>query len=78
MADNRRRIVVNNKGVETHYCRKCGSRMEHRDTTHPNFSRGEYSETGGEFLQCTNKDCMITSDYPKMRVSDFKHCQPGF
>ena len=73
MADKRRRMVLNNKGIETFYCRKCGAIMVHRDTTRPDFSQGEYSESGGEFLQCTNPDCMITSDYPKMRASDFRH-----
>ena len=73
MGDTRRRIVLNNNGKITHYCQKCGAIMAHRDNAHPDFSRGEYSESGGEFLQCTNEDCGMTSDYPKMRVSEFRH-----
>ena len=69
----KRRLALKNNGIVRHYCQKCGSLMAYRDTTHPDFSQGEYSESGGEFLQCTNPVCMMTSDYPKMRASDFRH-----
>ena len=73
MSGKKRLLMTSVNGVNKYACRKCGAVMAHRDTTHPDFSQGEYSESGGEFLQCTNPDCMITSDYPKMRASDFRH-----
>ena len=55
-------------GVEEYICPKCDSVMKHNDDHHPNFSRGEISETGGEYLSCPN--CGMRMDYPGMISSD--------
>jgi len=66
-------IMTSVNGVNKYACPKCGSEMVHRDNYSMRFCNGNVVESGGEFLQCTNPDCMITSDYPKMRASDFRH-----
>ena len=74
MKPNKKLIMVQHAdGKREYICPKCGSEMVYRDNYSMRFCNGDVVESGGEFLQCTNPDCMMTNDYPKMRASDFRH-----
>jgi len=71
-------MVHHANGREDYACPKCGAVMAHRDNYSMRECNGDIVESGSEFLQCTNPDCMITSDYPRMNVRDFKNVKAGF
>jgi predicted RNA-binding Zn-ribbon protein involved in translation (DUF1610 family) len=61
--------VQHSNGVIEYECPDCGNYMIGCDTTHSNFSQGEYSEIGGEYLFC--QKCGREADYPKPnRIDD--------
>ena len=74
----KRLIMTSVNGVDKYACRKCGAVMEPRDNYSMQMCAGDILESGGEFLQCTNPDCMITTPYPKMHVRDFKTFEARF
>lgn len=71
-------LMTSVNGVNRYACKKCGAEMKPVDNYSIHECNGDVIETGGEFLQCTNPDCMITSNYPEMHVRDFKLCRPEF
>lgn len=66
-------------GITEFECPECGSYMISCDTTRSIFSKGEYSETGGEYLFCQN--CGTEANPPKAEYENLEdellyHCWP--
>lgn len=74
----KRLIMTSVNGVNRYSCKKCGAEMKPVDNYSMRECNGDLLETGGEFLQCTNPECQMTSNLPRMHVRDFKNCQTEF
>jgi hypothetical protein len=67
-------LMTSVNGVNKYACPKCGAEMKHADNYSMRFCGGDIVETGDEHLVCA---CGMTSNYPKMRVSEFRHLAIG-
>jgi uncharacterized C2H2 Zn-finger protein len=68
-------MVHHADGRTDYQCPKCDSVMKSVDNYSMHFYGGEVVESGKEYLTCPN--CGLNQDFPKMRVSDFKHLEVG-